>query len=154
MLQTKHMQPNTDPDSKKKILLIAGVAAIVLILVVVIVFVLRARGSGTATIPMSPDTTPGALELADDVMPGEDDAMKEPQKEVIRVFDSDGDGIIDQEEIEGWRTNPNDADTDGDGINDYDEVKVFGTDPNNSDSDGDGYSDHTELGNGYDPLAQ
>ncbi len=42
-------------------------------------------------------------------------------------------------------------DRDGDGLSDDDEVNVYGTNPDNADSDGDGYSDKTEVDHGYDP---
>ncbi|NCD01037.1 hypothetical protein EOL94_03020 [bacterium] len=44
------------------------------------------------------------------------------------------------------------VDSDGDGLIDIDEVNVYGTDPLNPDSDGDGYNDGQEVRNGYDPL--
>lgn len=43
-------------------------------------------------------------------------------------------------------------DTDQDGVPDGDELEVYKTDPNNPDTDGDGYSDWQELNNGYSPL--
>lgn len=42
-------------------------------------------------------------------------------------------------------------DSDRDGVPDKDEVEVYKTDPNNPDTDGDGYSDWLELNNGYSP---
>jgi hypothetical protein len=45
------------------------------------------------------------------------------------AFDSDGDGLIDADEIDLLRTNPNRADSDGDGMPDGAEVRA-GTDPN------------------------
>lgn len=44
------------------------------------------------------------------------------------------------------------VDTDGDRILDKDELEVYFTDPNSVDTDGDGYSDWIELNNGYSPL--
>lgn len=43
-------------------------------------------------------------------------------------------------------------DTDGDGLLDDDEVNIYGTDPNNPDTDGDGYNDGGEVNIGSDPL--
>jgi hypothetical protein len=43
-------------------------------------------------------------------------------------------------------------DTDGDGLLDYDEVRLYHTDPQNSDTDGDGYGDGEEVQQGYSPL--
>jgi len=39
--------------------------------------------------------------------------------------DSDGDGIVDFDEIQRFGTNPLNPDSDGDGINDYEEIKHF-----------------------------
>ena len=44
------------------------------------------------------------------------------------LLDSDGDGLLDGEEV-AIGTNPNSADTDGDGLNDTFEVRVSNTDP-------------------------
>lgn len=48
-------------------------------------------------------------------------------------------------------TNPN-TDSDLDGLFDKDEVEIYKTDPNNSDTDGDGYLDGDEVKNGYNPA--
>ena len=42
-------------------------------------------------------------------------------------------------------------DSDDDGLSDYDEINIYKTDPNNPDTDGDGYSDGEEVNNGYNP---
>jgi hypothetical protein len=42
-------------------------------------------------------------------------------------------------------------DTDSDGISDEDEIKIYYTDANNEDTDNDGFSDKEELINGYSP---
>ncbi|PIT87264.1 MAG: hypothetical protein COU31_03815 [Candidatus Magasanikbacteria bacterium CG10_big_fil_rev_8_21_14_0_10_40_10] len=64
--------------------------------------------------------------------------------------DRDLDGISDADEIK-HKTNPDLADTDGDGLLDGDEINKFKTDPNDSDTDGDGYLDGEEVRNGYNP---
>ena len=66
--------------------------------------------------------------------------------------DSDGDGIVDNFEINSYHTSPLNADSDGDLLDDADEV-LQGTDPLNQDSDHDGISDGTEIAQGLDPLA-
>lgn len=61
--------------------------------------------------------------------------------------DTDGDGILDGDEVHpgtGDPTDPTDDDSDGDGLSDGDE-RDLGTDPNQSDSDGDGISDLDEV---------
>ncbi|NOR59358.1 MAG: fibronectin type III domain-containing protein [Methanosarcinales archaeon] len=76
---------------------------------------------------------------------------------------TDEDGLTDYDEINIYRTNPNDPDTDGDGINDGNEVKFWGYDWDmdfdndgtinllDPDSDNDGFSDGTEKAEGSDP---
>ena len=73
-------------------------------------------------------------------------------------YDSDGDGLSDEEEAE-IGTDPNNPDTDGDGFSDGEEVRK-GTDPLDpnshpmptpGDSDGDGLSDEEEAEIGTDP---
>ncbi len=44
-----------------------------------------------------------------------------------------------------------DVDSDNDGLIDLDEVDIYKTDPNNPDTDGDGYLDGDEVKNGYNP---
>ncbi len=72
--------------------------------------------------------------------------------------DTDGDGLLDGEELYGYevsynrpwvlsgrvRSSPNSTDTDGDGLTDYEEV-LLETDPNNDDTDGDFLSDYDEV---------
>ncbi len=59
--------------------------------------------------------------------------------------DSDGDGIADEEELNYWETDPNNADSDGDGLPDGQEAYVVGTAPALKDSDGDGLADGLEV---------
>ncbi|MBL1278991.1 MAG: CotH kinase family protein [Fluviicola sp.] len=47
---------------------------------------------------------------------------------------------------------PLNPDIDGDGILNDDEINIYGTDPNNPDTDGDGINDGVEIANGTDPL--
>jgi hypothetical protein len=49
------------------------------------------------------------------------------------AFDTDGDGLIDADEIEVFQTDPNCRDSDGDGLSDGSEVRA-GTDPRNRSS--------------------
>lgn len=61
------------------------------------------------------------------------------------IKDSDQDGIRDAEEIEIYRTNPENKDTDGDGLSDYDEIFKYKTDPLKADTDSDGIPDGQEI---------
>jgi outer membrane protein OmpA-like peptidoglycan-associated protein len=67
--------------------------------------------------------------------------------------DTDGDFLLDGEEVSLWGTSPNRADSDLDGLNDYAEVKLFFTDPNSRDTDN-GFSDDGRevLADRTDPL--
>ena len=68
------------------------------------------------------------------------------------VADTDGDGLLDGEEVTGGKTSPLKADTDGDGLSDGLEVKTHLTDPTKIDSDGDSLSDAEEIAAGLNPL--
>jgi len=58
--------------------------------------------------------------------------------------DSDGDGASDTLEAQ-YESDPHKTDTDGDGLIDGQEILKLGTDPNNIDSDADGLSDDKEI---------
>ncbi|UDQ98895.1 hypothetical protein AAEX28_02115 [Lentisphaerota bacterium WC36G] len=67
--------------------------------------------------------------------------------------DTDGDGLLDGEEVNNYQTNPNKVDSDNDGINDKAEV-INGLNPlvvntPDTDTDGDGLTDHEEVFNYY-----
>jgi hypothetical protein len=78
-------------------------------------------------------------------------------------MDTDGDGLLDGDEINIYGTDPANHDTDGDNINDGDEVDYWGDNWSvdfdedglhcllDWDSDGDGSSDADEINTGYDP---
>jgi len=59
--------------------------------------------------------------------------------------DTDGDGLMDGDEVKKYTTNPLKADTDGDGLKDGDEIKTYRTDPIKADTDGDGLNDGDEA---------
>ena len=77
--------------------------------------------------------------------------------------DTDGDGILDNDELDIYGTDPDQADTDGDGINDGEELEYWGDEWGldydkdglanllDQDSDGDGRSDGYEIDNGSMP---
>ena len=58
--------------------------------------------------------------------------------------DTDGDGLLDADEINIHGTSPIDADIDNDGLNDRDEIH-HGTSPTDADTDGDGLKDGEEI---------
>ncbi|MBY8999730.1 MAG: hypothetical protein KGD64_02340 [Candidatus Heimdallarchaeota archaeon] len=69
--------------------------------------------------------------------------------------DTDGDTLLDGDEVKRYFTNPlmsdAEADYDGDGLTNVEEVDIHESDPSNPDSDGDGYDDGMEVENGSDP---
>lgn len=66
--------------------------------------------------------------------------------------DSDGDGLLDADEIKIHGTGPGVADTDGDGLSDGFEVNTSKTNPKKVDTDDDGLTDWEEVGLGTNPL--
>ncbi len=66
--------------------------------------------------------------------------------------DSDDDGLSDGDEINIYMAAPNNPDSDGDGLTDGEEVNEYGTSPTEPDTDGDGFDDDVEIAGGTDPL--
>jgi len=64
---------------------------------------------------------------------------------ILESIDDDKDGLTDQEELNIYRTNPDQSDTDKDGLTDYEEVRQYFTNPNMLDSDADGLIDSEEV---------
>ncbi len=60
--------------------------------------------------------------------------------------DTDEDGLSDSEELLRHRTNPLRADSDKDGLSDGEEIRTYQTDPLQADTDGDRLSDGDEVG--------
>lgn len=67
------------------------------------------------------------------------------------LADTDGDGLTDGLEIFNLHTNPNYADSDSDGISDPDEINIYHTNPTDKDSDHDGFPELVEITLGTDP---
>jgi hypothetical protein len=67
--------------------------------------------------------------------------------------DADADGLTLTEEA-GAGTSPQLFDTDGDGLSDAEEIRSTGTNPLFADSDGDGVMDGSEISAGTNPLSQ
>lgn len=88
----------------------------------------------------------GLLPFACDVHVDDDRSGYDP------VYDSDRDGLTDDEEAYDVGTNPRAFDTDSDGLGDGEEWLDYGTDPLDWDTDRDGYSDGDEVYHGDDPL--
>lgn len=63
----------------------------------------------------------------------------------LNALDSDQDGLIDDDEINSYFTDPFDSDSDDDELSDGDEVLTYSTNPNQPDSDSDGLSDGAEV---------
>ncbi|MFC7337796.1 LamG-like jellyroll fold domain-containing protein [Haloferula chungangensis] len=74
-----------------------------------------------------------------------------PLSEIIGQADTDGDGLLDNDEINIHGTNPNEPDTDFDGVNDFEEI-VNGSDAlNDNDFDGDGLTNLQETSGSANP---
>ncbi|MGM0577947.1 MAG: EGF domain-containing protein [Myxococcota bacterium] len=100
----------------------------------------------STTDPLDADTDGGGITDGDEDVDGDghvDDGELDPN--VTSDDDSDGDGLTDAEETGQTGTDPFDADTDDDGIPDGEE-DAGATDPLNPDTDGDGVQDGTESG--------
>ncbi len=78
-----------------------------------------------------------------------------PRTDITGIIDTDADGLPDADEINIYRTDPNNPDTDGDGLTDYEEVKIYGTNPLEPDTDLDMLKDGEEVHHyKTDPLVQ
>lgn len=75
------------------------------------------------------DTQAGGIEIQ--ATEGSSANHPGPQLKLVRLKDSDGDGISDEAESTVFKTHPNMSDTDGDGVSDGLEILVNGTDPLN-----------------------
>ncbi len=76
------------------------------------------------------------------------------QSELINLIiqpDADKDGLGDDEEVDVYGTDPNNADSDDDGLLDGDEIAI-GSNPLMKDTDSDGFEDKDEVDAGTDPT--
>jgi hypothetical protein len=127
-----------------RVRLIVTVSIVLIVLVVVAgfaVFTTQFRGTDTQA--------DNAVENINQVAPVTD-TTNDAETSTPLVRDSDGDGLLDEEEAE-FRTDPKKIDSDNDGLTDRQEVKIYQTDPNRKDTDRDGFSDGEEVRQFYDP---
>jgi hypothetical protein len=68
-----------------------------------------------------------------------------PSNAAALSADSDGDGLLDDDEVATYKTDPRNSDTDGDQLSDLEELRIWHTDPLKADSDGNGISDKVEI---------
>lgn len=109
---------------------------------------------------LSAPVTETVVEATPTVVPTEAVATEAVATEVVpteepaadAAVDTDEDGLLDDEEVNVFGTDPALFDTDEDGLGDGDEVNVHGTDPTLFDTDGDGVGDGDEINAGTDPL--
>ena len=110
-----------------------------------------AAEAAAGTDPANPDTDGDGTSDGAEVAAGTDPLAPPPAAPPAGPVDSDGDGIDDAAEAAAG-TDPNNPDTDGDGLLDGDEVLNTGTDPLNPDTDGGGTDDGDELALGTNPI--
>ena len=83
------------------------------------------------------------------------DGLTNTQEESIgtdpRNPDTDGDGLLDGEEVNVYYSDPLKQDTDGDNLSDFDEVMEYKTSPIKADTDADGLKDGEEIARKTDP---
>jgi len=133
-------------NNKKYIIIIV----VVVVLVGVVFLIFRKK----INLPQKNTTTPteqAAVKLDEAKKDVEIMKSLDVSLDKARQTDKDLDGLSDEEEKK-LGTNPNNSDTDGDGLMDSDEVKFYHTDPLKADTDGDGYKDGYEVERGYSPT--
>lgn len=132
-------------------LIILGILSGFFVLSLIVLFVFRGR---TESIPVQTDpvAVPSATAPSPEntVAPITNTDAGNTQGEIVPIRDSDGDGLLDTEEVAAG-TDTEKIDTDGDGLNDRQELRVYQTNPQNPDTDADGFTDGDEVRNFYDP---
>ncbi len=136
-------------------LLLAGGGVIGLLAVLGIGF-LALQGFGTASTTPPPSTQIAQITEADlTATAGADldqDGLVTHEELVLNTDpnnpDTDGDGLLDGEEVNQYGSDPMNRDTDGDTLDDRTEVETGCLIPTNNDTDGDGKPDNIELAEG------
>lgn len=133
------------------VLSLAAVGALVLCLLVLIPFrnlPTSARATQTAAFNQTQAALSGTGDTDADGLTNEREAAlgTDPLQP-----DTDGDRLLDGDEVNVHQTDPLKADTDGDGLQDADELQTHLTDPRNPDMDSDGRLDGAEIAGGSDP---
>jgi len=96
-----------------------------------------------------PFLNPGGADIDGDGLP---DATEFALGTDAWIPDTDGDGLLDGDEVLLHGTDPLAMDSDGDGLDDAEELFTVGTDPLQADTDGAGASDGDEVLYGTDPF--
>lgn len=92
--------------------------------------------------PVAPSTSTAA---------SESNAELRDEIQKVLSMDADLDGLSNEEEKK-YGTNSRNPDTDGDGLLDSDEIKVHHSDPLKADTNGDGVSDGQAVRQGQNPI--
>lgn len=90
--------------------------------------------------------------VTEEVVTEEPVVTEEAVTEEVGAVDTDGDGLLDGDEVNVFGTDPELFDSDEDGLGDGEEVNVFGTEVLVFDTDGDGVGDGDEVEAETDPL--
>ena len=103
-------------------------------------------GEETSSTPATDPNTPNDEQ---NVVDSDDDGLTDTEEGVLGTDpndpDTDGDGLLDGEEVNTYKTDPLDADTDGDTLSDGREVLKVGSNPKKKDTDKDGLKDGQEV---------
>lgn len=143
--------PTTKVGRGSRIRMWVTIGCVVIIVIGGVVMLLRERSAGNNT-AVTPATNINQVAPVETPTANTNDQPETPAVQEARA-DSDGDGLLDDEE-KSLGTDPNDLDTDDDGLTDRQEVRIYDTDPKKKDTDKDGYDDGDEVRNFYNPNGE
>lgn len=127
-------------------LLATAVIGLLALCLIIFIPISRIRASAQATQTAAFNMTQAALSGQDD---SDGDGLINSEELTLGsdpfLADTDGDGLADGDEVRTHLTNPILNDTDEDGLLDGEEIQRYMTDPLNADTDGDGLSDGDEI---------